>query len=67
MEEIYLKEYHPVAEAVSGMNRYFRFYKDQQLRQVPGNQVLAEDYGGTDEPSILCVQAYGSYRSFLHD
>ncbi len=44
-EEVYLHEYETVAEAVSGLNRYFSFYNDERLHQALDYQTPAEVYG----------------------
>jgi putative transposase len=44
-EEVYLKEYQTVAEAVSGLDRYFRFYNQERPHQALGYQTPAQVYG----------------------
>lgn len=45
-EEVYLNEYQTVAEAVSGLDRYFRFYNQERPHQALGYQTPAQVYGG---------------------
>jgi putative transposase len=44
-EEIYLKDYQTVADAVSGLERYFRFYNHERPHQALGYQTPAQVYG----------------------
>jgi putative transposase len=44
-EEVYLKDYQTVAEAVSGLDRYFRFYNHERPHQALGYQTPAQVYG----------------------
>jgi putative transposase len=43
-EEVYLKDYQTVAEAVSGLDRYFRFYNQDRPHQALGYQTPAQVY-----------------------
>jgi putative transposase len=43
-EEVYLKEYRTVIEAVEGLRRYFRFYNEERLHQALGYRPPAEVY-----------------------
>jgi putative transposase len=44
-EEVYLKDYQTVAEAVSGLDRSFRFYNHQRPHQALGYHTPAQVYG----------------------
>ena len=44
-QEDYLKDYRTVAEAVSGLDRYFQFYNHERLHQALGYQTPAQVYG----------------------
>jgi putative transposase len=44
-EEVYLKDYQTVAEAVGGRERYFRFYNDERPHQALGYRTPAQVYG----------------------
>ena len=45
-EEVYLKDYQSVAEAVSGLNQYFTFYNHQRLHQSLDYQTPAAVHWG---------------------
>ena len=44
-EEVYLHDYQTVADAVSGLDRYFRFYNQERPHQALGYQTPAQVYG----------------------
>jgi putative transposase len=44
-EEVYLHEYETVAEAVSGLGRYFAFYNEERPHQALDYRTPAETYG----------------------
>lgn len=44
-EEVYLKDYQTVAEAMSGLGGYFRFYNYERPHQTLGYQTPAQVYG----------------------
>ena len=44
-EEVYLKDYRTVADAVSGLDRSFRFYNQERPHQALGYQTPAHVYG----------------------
>jgi putative transposase len=44
-EEVYLKDYQTVADAVSGLAGYFRFYNHERPHQALGYQTPAQVYG----------------------
>lgn len=45
-EEVYLKEYETVKEAVKGISRYFDFYNNERPHQSLGYRTPAEEYYG---------------------
>ena len=45
-EEVYLKDYHSVPEAVSNLRAYFRFYNHERLHQALDYQTPAQVYSG---------------------
>ena len=45
-EEVYLKDYQSVPEAIRGLRDYFTFYNQQRLHQALGYQTPAQVYGG---------------------
>jgi putative transposase len=42
---VYLHDYQTVADAVSGLSRYFRFYNHDRPHQALGYQTPAQVYG----------------------
>jgi putative transposase len=46
-EEVYLKEYQSMAQAVEGIGAYFRFYNTQRPHQSLGNQTPGAVYAAT--------------------
>jgi putative transposase len=44
-EEVYLKDYQTVADAASGLDRYFHFYNQERPHQALGYQTPAQVYG----------------------
>jgi putative transposase len=44
-EEVYLRDYQTVADAASGLARYFRFYNHERPHQALGYQTPAQVYG----------------------
>jgi len=44
-EEVYLKDYQTVADAVRGLDGYFRFYNQERPHQALGDQTPAQVYG----------------------
>jgi len=57
-EEVYLKEYETVIEAVEGLKSYFEFYNHQRLHQALGYRTPAEVYFSSVEvqQEALCVE-----------
>jgi len=45
-EEVYLKDYETVFEAVEGIRSYFWFYNEERLHQALGYKTPAEVYRG---------------------
>jgi len=44
-EEVYIKDYHNVAEAVEGLGRYFQFYNDERIHQSLNYRTPGAVYG----------------------
>jgi putative transposase len=44
-EEVYLKDYETVSEAIAGLGAYFRFYNNERLHQALGYRTPAAVYG----------------------
>ncbi len=61
-EEVYLKDYRTVAEAVSGLERYFQFYNQERLHQALGYQTPAQVYGVASQPTtpFASLTSFGS-------
>jgi putative transposase len=45
-EEVYIKDYQTVREAVSGLNNYFEFYNNERSHQSLNKRTPAEVYFG---------------------
>jgi putative transposase len=45
-EEVYLKDYDSVSEAIDGIGRYFRFYNTQRLHQSLGYRTPQQVFEG---------------------
>jgi len=45
-EEVYLKDYEMVFEAVDSIRPYFNFYKEERLHQALGYKTPAQIYKG---------------------
>jgi putative transposase len=43
-KEVYLHSYETVIDAVQGLQRYFRFYNEEQLHQALGSRTPASVY-----------------------
>ena len=52
VEEVYLRDYQTVAEARSGLGRYFAFYNHERLHQALGYRTPAEVYGKAAGPTV---------------
>jgi putative transposase len=50
-EEVYLHDYETIAEAVGGLDRYFRFYNAERLHQALGYRTPAMVYAMPVEPT----------------
>ncbi len=54
-EEVYLHDYQTVADAHSGLDRYFRFYNHERLHQALNSQTPAQVYGAGAAPRIIVL------------
>jgi len=53
-QEVYLKDYETVFEAVEGIRSYFRFYNEERLHQALGYKTPAQVYrGDSSEISLI--------------
>lgn len=52
VEEVYLRDYQTVAEAVLGLGRYFEFYNHERLHETLGYRTPAEVYDGAVAPPV---------------
>jgi len=52
VEQVYLRDYQTVAEARSGLGRYFAFYNHERLHQALGYRTPAEVYGVAAGPAV---------------
>jgi len=53
-EEVYLKDYETVFEAVDGISCYFKFYNEERLHQALDYETPAQIYkGGSSEMPLI--------------
>ena len=52
VEEVYLRDYQTVAEAVLGLSRYFEFYNQERLHAALGYRTPAEVFGEAVAPPV---------------
>jgi len=52
-EEVYLKDYETVFEAVEGINSYFKFYNEERLHQALDYETPAQIYKGSSSEMPL--------------
>jgi len=57
-EEVYIKEYETVMEAIEGLRRYFIFYNEERLHQSLGYKTPSQIYFG----ELINVKSYNGVK-----
>ncbi len=65
VEEVYLRDYDTVAEAVLSLGRYFEFYNHERLHEALGYRTPAKLFAGAVAPSLVAESILKKLRFCL--